>query len=255
MENKLNSVTQDCYSKQLLKLAQQAAASDASVLISGESGVGKEMIAQYIHSHSLRARKPFITVHCAAVPKAMLETILFGCEKDIGAATAKNCAGKFEQAQQGTLLLDEVAEIPLALQAKLLKVLQQKAVKRLGSRTSIALDTRIISITHQNLQQQIVNGKFRKDLYYCLNDFPLHWIPLRERPLDIIVLAEYLIDFHCQSMQRTPPVLSDRAKHHLLQYHWPGNAREMDNVIRRSLTAQTGGTLDIPDLILGDRTK
>ncbi len=248
--NSKEVIAQDLYSKQVLSLAQRAAPSHVSVLISGESGVGKEVIARYIHDCSDRADKPFVAINCAAIPDTMLEASLFGYEKGAFTGANKSHEGKFEQAQGGTLLLDEISEMPLGLQAKLLRVLQEREVERLGSQNMISLDVRVIVTTNCNLQREVAEGNFRKDLYYRLNVFPIHWVPLRERPLDIIPMAEYLIKHHAQIINREVPSLSEGAKRLLIQYGWPGNAREMDNVIQRALIMQPGTHLEMADFLL-----
>ncbi len=228
-------VAMDPASKQLLALAKQVANSDVSVLISGESGVGKEVVARYIHDNSARKDKPFVAINCAAIPDNMLEATLFGYEKGAFTGAIKGHTGKFEQAQQGTLLLDEVSEMPLSLQVKLLRVLQEREVEPLGSHKTIQLNVRIIATTNRDLQQEVEKGNFRKDLYYRLNIFPIHWVPLRERPLDIVPLAEYLLAHHAHLMKRNMPTISQQAQTRLLTHLWPGNAREMDNVMQRAL--------------------
>jgi len=204
------------------------------VLIAGESGTGKEVLARYIHRHSLRARTPFVAVNCAAIPENMLEAILFGWER--GAFTGAQAAhpGKFEQAQGGTLLLDEISEIPLALQAKLLRVLQEREVERLGARQTIGLDVRVIATTNRHLRTDVASGRFREDLYYRLNVFPLTPVPLRARRDDVLPLAMRLLASHCKPGARIPALLPDAAQL-LLTYEWPGNVRELENVMQRAL--------------------
>ena len=241
-------VASDPYSKHILKLAKQVAPSDVSVLISGESGVGKEVIARFIHDNSNRSGGDFVAINCAAIPDNMLEASLFGYEKGAFTGAVKAYPGKFEQAQNGTLLLDEISEMPLALQAKLLRVLQEKEVERLGGSKTIPLNVRIIATTNRNLQEEVINGNFRQDLYYRINIFPVHWIPLRDRSLDILPLAEYLLTRHASLMQRPIPSFSDGAKYLLTSHNWPGNAREMDNVIQRALILQSGDKIEMHDI-------
>ncbi|WP_269570327.1 sigma-54 interaction domain-containing protein [Legionella tunisiensis] len=226
------------------------AQSDVGVMISGESGTGKEVLAHFIHDHSPRKQHPFIAINCAAIPEQMLEATLFGYEKGAFTGAYKSTPGKFEQAQGGTLLLDEVSEMNLGLQAKLLRVLQEKEVERIGANKLINLDVRVLATSNRKLLDEVKAGRFREDLYYRLNVFPLHWLPLRERICDIIPLANYLIRRHCQNNQPLIPSLSDEAKQALLEYSWPGNARELDNVVQRALVLQTQGIIEVPHLQL-----
>jgi two-component system response regulator FlrC len=221
-------------STRLMELARRVARSECTVLIAGESGTGKEVLARYIHRHSQRARQQFVAVNCAAIPENMLEAILFGWER--GAFTGAQAAhpGKFEQAQGGSLLLDEISEIPLALQAKLLRVLQEREVERLGAREPIALDVRVIATTNRHLRSDVASGRFREDLYYRLNVFPLTPLPLRARRDDVLPLAMRLLASHCKPGARIPALLPDAAQL-LLTYDWPGNVRELDNVMQRAL--------------------
>jgi two-component system response regulator FlrC len=223
----------------LLALARRVAASDCTVLISGESGTGKEVIARFMHRHSARRAGPFIAVNCAAIPEHMLEAMLFGWER--GAFTGAHAAhpGKFEQAQGGTLLLDEVSEMPLALQAKLLRVLQEHEVERLGARLPIALDVRLLATTNRRLRDEVSAGRFREDLYYRLNVFPLALAPLRARAADILPLAMRQLASHCAPGARIP-ALDAVAGQRLLTHDWPGNVRELDNVMQRALVLADG---------------
>lgn len=243
-------IAQDPKSKQLLSLAERVAQSDATVLISGESGTGKEVLARYIHDHSARKHKPFIAINCAAIPEQMLEATLFGYEKGAFTGAYKAMPGKFEQAQEGTLLLDEISEMDLSLQAKLLRVLQEKEVERIGGNKIVRLNVRVLATSNRNMKEEVDSGKFREDLYFRLNVFPLHWIPLRERSQDILPMAEYLIDKHWANSKPRRPLLSEEAKSSLISYTWPGNAREMDNVIQRALILQTGDMIEVDDLQL-----
>lgn len=226
-------------SHKLNELARRVAASDCTVLIAGESGTGKEVLARFIHRHSRRARQPLVAVNCAAIPEHMLEGLLFGWERGAftGAQTAH--AGKFEQAQNGTLLLDEVSEMSLALQAKLLRVLQEHEVERLGARLPIALDVRVIATTNRRLREEVDAGRFREDLYYRLNVFPLGVSPLRTRRDDVLPLAMHLLQRHCPPGSRIP-ALDAEAAHRLLTHDWPGNVRELDNVMQRALVLCDG---------------
>lgn len=246
--NDVPPIAQDPKSQILLSLALRAARSDIGVMISGESGTGKEVLAHFIHDHSPRKKHPFIAINCAAIPEQMLEATLFGYEKGAFTGAYKAVPGKFEQAQEGTLLLDEVSEMSLNLQAKLLRVLQEKEVERIGSNKLIRLNVRIIATSNRKLLQEVQEGRFREDLFYRLNVFPLHWLPLRERIFDIIPLANYLIRRHCQNQQISAPILSEAAKQAMLEYSWPGNARELDNMVQRALILQSEGCIEVAHL-------
>ena len=226
-------------SRRLVDLARRVALSDCTVLVVGESGTGKEVLARYIHRRSPRAGRPFVAVNCAAIPESMLEAILFGYER--GSFTGAHAAhpGKFEQAQGGTLLLDEVTEMPLSLQAKLLRVLQEREVERLGGRTPVSLDVRVIATTNRRLREEVAAGRFREDLYYRLNVFPLAISPLRLRRDDVLPLAMQLLTARCRPGEPIP-ALSAEAAHLLLTYSWPGNVRELDNLLQRALILVNG---------------
>jgi two-component system response regulator FlrC len=218
----------------LMELARRVASSECTVLISGESGTGKEVLARYVHRHSHRARGPFVAINCAAIPENMLEAVLFGWER--GAFTGAHAphTGKFEQAQGGTMLLDEISEMPYSLQAKLLRVLQEREVERLGGREPVGLDVRVIATTNRRLREEVAAGRFREDLYYRLNVFPLATAPLRERRDDILPLAMRMLAAHSRPGQSIPALASDAAQL-LLTYRWPGNVRELENVMQRAL--------------------
>lgn len=242
-------VAQDAKSQALLSMALKVARFDVGVLISGESGTGKEVLAHYIHDHSPRKKHPFIAINCAAIPEQMLEATLFGYEKGAFTGAFKSTPGKFELAQGGTLLLDEVSEMSLALQAKLLRVLQEREVERIGANKMISLDVRILATTNRHLQDEIAAGRFREDLYYRLNVFSLRWLPLRERSKDIIPLANYLLRKHCPPNQPLPQI-SAAAQQTMLLYTWPGNARELDNVMQRALVLQVNNLIEPEHLLL-----
>ena len=237
-------------SVQLLELATRVAQSDSTVLITGESGTGKEVLARYIHQQSPRASKPFIAINCAAIPDNMLEATLFGHE--IGAFTGAiaSAPGKFEMADGGTILLDEISEMPLGLQAKLLRVLQEREVERVGARKPITLDIRVLATSNRDLAGEVAAGRFREDLYYRLSVFPLAWRPLRERPADILPLAERLLTKYVKKMNHAPVRLSPQAQAGLIRHPWPGNVRELDNAIQRALILQQGGLIQPQDLCL-----
>ena len=237
-------------SAQLLELAARVARSDSTVLISGESGTGKEVLARYIHQHSHRATQPFIAINCAAIPDNMLEATLFGHEKGSFTGAIAAQAGKFEQADGGTILLDEISEMPMGLQAKLLRVLQEREVERVGARKPITLDIRVVATTNRDLAAEVAAGRFREDLYYRLSVFPLAWRPLRERTADILPLAERLLAKHVNKMKHAAAKLSPEAQACLIAYPWPGNVRELDNAIQRALILQQGGLIQPQDFCL-----
>jgi two-component system response regulator FlrC len=234
-------------STQLNSLARRVAKSDCTVLVSGESGTGKEILARYIHQHSGRRTQPFVAVNCAAIPDNMLESLLFGWER--GSFTGAHAAhsGKFEQAQSGTLLLDEVSEMPLPLQAKLLRVLQEHEVERLGGRQPIALDVRVIATTNRRLREEVQHKRFREDLYYRLNVFPLEIVALRSRREDIVPLAMRVLANHCRRRGRVPALHAEAAQR-LLVHEWPGNVRELENVMQRALVLCDGDVISAEHL-------
>ncbi len=240
-------VAEDPASIELLRLARKVASNEVSVLISGESGTGKEVLARYIHQHSPRRDQPFVAINCAAIPENMLEAVLFGHEKGAFTGAIQSNPGKFEMAQGGTLLLDEISEMDLALQAKLLRVLQEREVERLGGRTTIPLDVRVLATTNRKLTDEVQAGRFREDLYYRLNVFPMNIRPLRERRADIVPLARQMIHLHTMVGQREPQ-LSPAAAGLLEQYDWPGNVRELGNVIQRALVLCNGIEINPEDL-------
>ncbi|MGH1441237.1 MAG: sigma-54-dependent transcriptional regulator [Cellvibrionaceae bacterium] len=235
-------------SQQLLQLANRMAQTDSTVLIIGESGTGKEVLARYIHQRSPRVQQPFIAINCAAIPENMLEAMLFGYEKGAYTGAYASAPGKFEQANGGTLLLDEISEMDVGLQAKLLRVLQEQEVERLGGRKTIQLNVRVIATSNRNMQQQVADGKFREDLYYRLSVLPLQWKPLRERREDILPLAMRLLQKHAIKQKRIGIQLDESAQRSLYDYAWPGNVRELDNVIQRALILQAGESIGEQDL-------
>jgi two-component system response regulator FlrC len=237
-------------SVQLLSLASRVAKSDSTVLISGESGTGKEVLARFIHQQSPRATKPFIAINCAAIPDNMLEATLFGHEKGSFTGAIAAQPGKFEQADGGTILLDEISEMPMGLQAKLLRVLQEREVERVGARKPIELDIRVLATTNRDLAGEVAAGRFREDLFYRLSVFPLAWQSLRQRPADILPLAERLLAKHVNKMKHAPVRLSADAQKCLVGYSWPGNVRELDNAVQRALILQQGGVIQAEDFCL-----
>ncbi|MFE8711268.1 sigma-54-dependent transcriptional regulator [Aeromonas allosaccharophila] len=235
---------------ELFQLATRVARSEATVMVTGPSGTGKEVLARYIHDNSNRAEQPFVAINCAAIPENMLEATLFGYEKGAFTGAVQGCPGKFEQAQGGTLLLDEITEMDQGLQAKLLRVLQEKEVERLGSRKMIPLDVRVIATSNRDLKKAVQDGLFREDLYYRLNVFPLRWSALCERLGDILPLAEHLLALHASQQGLPTPQLTDASRDRLLAHPWPGNVRELDNVVQRALILSPDGVIDCDHLIL-----
>ncbi|WP_428773752.1 sigma-54-dependent transcriptional regulator [Vibrio sp.] len=242
-----NIVAHSWRSKQVLQLAHRAACTHASVLITGESGTGKEVLARYVHEQSPRAAGPFIAVNCAAIPESMLEAVLFGHVKGAFTGATNSQSGKFEEANGGTILLDEIGEMSPAVQAKLLRVLQEREVERVGSHKAIQLDIRVIAATNKDLRLEVQQGTFREDLYYRLDVLPLHWPPLRERQEDILPISQFFIEKY-QDNSRCH--LSHDAVAALSQYHWPGNIRELENVIQRALVMRHGDFITAQDLML-----
>jgi len=220
---------------QMLTRLRRVAASELSVLLSGESGTGKEVLARDVHAHSQRARGPFVAINCAAIPKDLLEATLFGYEKGAFTGAQKSQAGKFELANGGTLFLDEIGEMPPELQAKLLRVLQERVVERVGSHQEIALDFRLVAATNRRLEQAVRDGRFREDLYFRIGVFPLEIPPLRTRVDDIDVLSRHFLKRYSAPAGRPGARLSDAAITRMRQHPWPGNVRELENVIQRAL--------------------
>jgi len=242
-DENLEMIAEDPSTKDVLKLSQRVADSDATVLINGESGTGKEVFAHVIHKNSARSQGPFIAINCAAIPENMLEAMLFGYEKGAFTGAYKSAPGKFELADGGTLLLDEISEMDLLLQAKLLRVLQEKEVERLGGNKVIPLNIRVVATTNRNMKEEVAAGRFREDLYYRLNVFPITLPALRDRKGDVIPLTEFLIRRHMDGTGKPAPVLDESAKKTLIAYNWPGNVRELDNVTQRALILQVDGVI------------
>ncbi|MDP5053820.1 MAG: sigma-54 dependent transcriptional regulator [Congregibacter sp.] len=240
-------IAEDPATQQLCALAKRLAPSDATVLISGESGSGKEVLARYIHGESNRADKPFLAINCAAIPENMLESMLFGYEKGAYTGAYQSRPGKFEQANGGSLLLDEISEMDLGLQAKLLRVLQEREVERLGGNKLIPLDVRVIATTNRLLEEEVREGTFREDLYYRLNVLPLNLPPLRERRGDILPLAKLFLARYAT----TPGSCFDAsAEAALVQHSWRGNVRELENCVQRAAILARGNVLADGDLML-----
>ena len=239
----------DQASSDLFGLAQRVAATDVTVFVNGPTGTGKEVLAKFIHNHSERRDAPFVAVNCAAIPDNMLEAILFGHEK--GAFTGASTANKgiFRAADSGTLLLDEISEMPMALQAKLLRALQEKAVTPIGSQTDIPVDVRVVATTNRNMPDEIRAGKFREDLYYRLNVFPLNTVALADRIDDIVPVATFLLHRHVKPVTEMP-WLDDSAIDALRAHSWPGNVRELENVLQRALVLAQDGLITATEILI-----
>jgi two-component system response regulator FlrC len=240
----------DSVSRKLYLLAKKVALADSTALLLGESGVGKEVVARFIHEESPRAAKPFVAINCAAIPENMLEATLFGHDKGAYTGAHSSREGKFEQAEGGTLLLDEISEMDLGLQAKLLRVLQEREVERLGGKTIRKIDVRIIATSNRNLVEYVKQGQFREDLYYRISVFPIRIEPLRNRREDILPLAEHMAKTYCRRMNRPVIEFDPAASASLRGYQWPGNVRELENVVQRSLILQPGNLVGEEDLFL-----
>ncbi len=247
-------VSNDAASRNLFALAARVAQTDATVLLSGESGVGKEVVARYIHNHSQRHKGPFVAINCAAIPDTLLEATLFGYEKGAFTGAVQAQAGKFEQAQAGTLLLDEVTEMPLGLQAKLLRVLQEREVERVGGKKPVALDIRVVATSNRDIADAVAKGTFREDLFYRLNVFPLPIPALRQRPDDIVPLARHFLAEHGGRSGRPGLRLAASAEIALRAHTWPGNVRELENAMQRAVILAPGDIIEADALHLSATT-
>jgi len=236
----------------VVKLAQQIAPSDASVLITGESGTGKEVVARYVHGRSNRARAPFISVNCAAIPENLLESELFGHEKGAFTGAVARRIGKFEEASGGTLLLDEISEMDARLQAKLLRAIQERVIDRVGGGKPVAVDIRIIATSNRNLVEAVRDGRFREDLLFRLNVVNLKIPPLRERPADVLELAQHFIKKYSDANGVTPRPLSAEARRALVLNRWPGNVRELENTLHRAVLLASGDEIGIDGIVTPD---
>lgn len=243
-------VASDPASRNLFALAARVAQTDTTVLLTGESGVGKEVVARYIHNHSARRAGPFVAINCAAIPDSLLEATLFGYEKGAFTGAQQAQAGKFEQAQDGTLLLDEVTEMPLGLQAKLLRVLQEREVERVGGKKPVALNIRLIATSNRDMAEAVAKGVLREDVYYRLNVFPLLIPALRQRPDDIVPLATHFLVEHGGRSGRSGLRLAPSAEEALRRYPWPGNVRELENVMQRAVIFAAGDSVEADALHL-----
>jgi Nif-specific regulatory protein len=230
--------------QEVLGLAQKVALSNTTVLLQGENGTGKELLARYIHNQSSRRDKAFIAVNCAAIPLELLESELFGHEKGSFTGAFNLRRGRFELANQGTIFLDEVGDLPLAVQAKILRVLQEREFERLGGSETIKVDVRIVAATNHDLIQLVKENKFREDLYYRLNVFQIFLPPLRQRKEDIPVLADHFLKYFCRETKKNISAFSANVINSMLEYNWPGNIRELQNVIERAVVISSGKVID-----------
>jgi formate hydrogenlyase transcriptional activator len=229
--------------RRVLQMIETVASGDSTVLLLGETGTGKELIARAIHSHSPRRNRPFVKLNCAAIPTGLLESELFGHERGSFTGAIAQKIGRLELAHQGSLFLDEIGDIPLELQPKLLRVLQEREFERLGSTRTQKVDVRIVAATHRDLEGMILEKQFRSDLYYRLNVFPIHVPPLRERPEDIPLLVQHFVQHAAQRMLKTIDTIPSETMEALIRYRWPGNIRELENVIERAVILSPGPVL------------
>ncbi len=251
-KRKKQIITNNQEMQKILKIAEDLSASDITVLIYGESGTGKELLARYIHSLSKRSDMQFVAVNCAAIPDNLLESELFGFEKGAFTGASDKKAGKFEIANGGTILLDEIAEMSIVLQSKLLRVLQEKEVDRVGGKKPVPVDVRVIATTNKDLQRQCAENRFREDLYYRLNVFPLKLLPLRERQDDILLLAKHFMEIYAASFSKNISGFTDEAMEFLKSQQWRGNIRELENIIQRAVFICKGKIIDTKDFLFED---
>ncbi|QOX79737.1 sigma-54-dependent Fis family transcriptional regulator [Trichlorobacter lovleyi] len=233
--------------REVYKTIGKVAGSDITVLIQGESGTGKELIARAIHFNSTRLGKPFVAINCAAIPKDLLESELFGSERGAFTGATERKTGKFEQANHGTIFLDEIGDMPLDLQAKILRVLQEQEITRIGGSQNLSVDVRVVAATNQELQERVRNREFREDLYYRLNVVPINLAPLRERSEDIPALVEYFLERACAELEIPTKQCAPEAMELLSNYSWPGNVRELENTIKRGVILSSDPYLTTAD--------
>lgn len=243
-------IGEDARLKAVLASLHRAAASDATVLIEGESGTGKELFARAVHALSPRADGPFVAINCAAIPETLLETELFGHEKGAFTGAAQRKPGKFELANRGTLFLDEIGDLPLTLQAKILRALEEKQFERVGGTQLLTVDVRVVAATNRNLKQAVAARQYREDLYFRLSVFPITVPPLRDRPGDIPLLARYFVERFCRELRKKTLVLASDAIDALTAYHWRGNVRELQNCIERAVILTDGESIHARHLSL-----
>lgn len=242
----------DKKTENILKLAKQVAPSEANILLTGESGTGKEIFSRFIHDNSKRANKKFVAVNCAAIPETLLESELFGYEKGAFTGAVARRIGKFEEASDGTLLLDEISEMDIKIQSKLLRAIQEKEIDRIGGKAPIKVNTRIITTSNRNLAEAVKNGTFRQDLYYRLNVVNINIPPLRERPEDVPVLAKHFVKKYSELNELPMKDLSAEAEAKLKNYLWPGNVRELENTIHRAVLMSVGDKIEADAVMLND---
>lgn len=236
----------------VLKMSKQIAPSEANVLLTGESGTGKEIFSRFIHDNSKRANKKFVAVNCAAIPETLLESELFGYEKGAFTGAVSRRIGKFEEASGGTLLLDEISEMDIRIQAKMLRAIQEKEIDRIGGKAPVKVDTRIIATSNRNLEEAVKNGTFRQDLYYRLNVVNINIPPLRDRQQDIPVLAKHFAKKYAELNELPLKNISAAAEKALLNYRWPGNVRELENTVHRAVLLSTGEDIEAENILLSD---
>lgn len=246
-------ITVDAALNRVMQTATNVATSKATILISGESGTGKELLSKYIHQKSPRANQRFIAINCAALPDGLLESELFGYERGAFTGAVSQKIGKFEQASGSTILLDEISEMSLPLQAKLLRVLQEEEVDRLGGRNPIKVNLRVIATTNRDLRSMVLEQKFREDLYYRLNVIPLHIPPLRDRPGDVVILAKNFVQVAAIMNQKIQSVLTDGALQKIQSWSWPGNVRELENVIERAVLISDSQEIRAEHIFIDER--
>ena len=233
---------------EVFKVLGKVAPTDSTVLVTGESGTGKELLVRALHANSRRAEKPFVPINCGAIPKELLESELFGHEKGAFTHAIRSRLGRFEMADGGTIFLDEIGEMELSLQVKILRVLQEKEIERVGGSGSKKVDVRIVAATNRDLEAEVAAGRFREDLYYRLNVIPLHLPPLRQRGNDVLLLARYFLNHFCIKKDRLPMALDESTRRVLAAYAWPGNVRELENFMERLSILVDGDTVCIDDL-------
>ena len=236
-------VGEDAKLKHVTIALHRAAATDATVLLEGESGTGKELFARALHALSPRADGPFVAINCAAIPENLLETELFGYEKGAFTGAANRKLGKFEMAHRGTLFLDEIGDLPLSLQAKILRALEEKSFERVGGTVTLHVDVRVVAATNRNLKAAVAARRFREDLFFRLSVFPITIPPLRERPGDITMLAKFFIERFCRDLNKKPMVFAQSALDEIARYRWPGNVRELQNCMERAVILTEGDTI------------
>ncbi len=236
----------------VLKMAKQVAPSEANILLTGESGTGKEIFSRFVHDNSKRANKKFVAVNCAAIPETLLESELFGYEKGAFTGAVSRRIGKFEEASDGTLLLDEISEMDIKIQAKLLRAIQEKEIDRIGGKSPIKVNTRIIATSNRNLDEAVKNGSFRQDLYYRLNVVNINIPPLRDRMDDVMVLTKHFVKKYSELNDIPLKPVSKEAEAKLMNYRWPGNVRELENTIHRAVLLSTGDEISADAVILDD---